>query len=377
MTGGPARCGPARDTKALGGYSYNSIAPQFSFDKFEAVARAAGAHTTVHVNYGTGTPAEAAAWVRYANDVRGDHVRDWIIGEEVYNDQYTEPDRRVPVTGKQEPAAVNARRYAKNVIAFSKAMKAVDPGIRIGVELLAADPSWLAGHSPVSARLRYFNSWSKDVAATPGLTGAVDFAPAVGNLRKILGASTRAGHHVKIIAGEVNSAPTAAPYSATQSNAAYLADTELTLLEHGASQVHWFGLYSGLEQGSPTADLGLLSTGNCQESCEAPAGTPLPTYYSQQLVSTVARPGGLLVAGSATGAVSAHAVRQRDGRLAVLLVNRGTAAVTVRLAVSGYHATGTAVIQQATGTGIRHTHGRPAAPLSLPGYSVTVVQLHR
>ncbi|AKU17348.1 hypothetical protein [Luteipulveratus mongoliensis] len=116
----------ARDTAALGGYSYASAPPQYTFDQFEAVARAAGAHTTVHVNYGTGTPAEAAAWVRYANRERGYGVRNWIIGEEVYNDQYTEPDRRVPLTGGRESAAVNARCYARNVIAFSKAMKAVD-----------------------------------------------------------------------------------------------------------------------------------------------------------------------------------------------------------------------------------------------------------
>jgi hypothetical protein len=58
--------------------------------------------------------------------------------------------------------------------------------------------------------------------------------------------------------------PGAAAYSATESNAAYLADTERTLLENGVDQVHWFALYSALEAGSPTADLGLLSTGTAR-----------------------------------------------------------------------------------------------------------------
>jgi alpha-N-arabinofuranosidase len=392
----------ARDTAALGGYSYNSAPPQFSFDKFEQVAGDAGAGTTVHVNYGTGTPAEAAGWVDYANNVRHYRVHDWIIGEEVYNDQYTEPDQRVPAGGVQETAAVNAGRYAQNVIAFSKAMKAVDPTIKIGVELLALAPAWLTGDTPVSTRLQYFDTWSKDVAATPGLTDAVDFAdvhwlgsysnatwtigpelatvadiaPAITSLREKLDGNARPGHRVRIIAGEVNSAPSAMPYSGTQSNAAYLADTELTLLANGVDRVEWFGLYSALEQGSPTADLGLLSTGNCQEACEAPTGTPLPTYYGQQLVSAVARPGGLLVGASATGTVSAHAVREPDGGLGVLLVNRGADATTAQLAVSGYRAAGDAEVLQSTGTGIEHSTARPDSTLALPAYSVTVVRLH-
>src|SRR5204863_9991060 len=44
-------------------YDYGALPPQFSFDRFEQVARETGADTLVHVNYGTGTPEEAAAWV--------------------------------------------------------------------------------------------------------------------------------------------------------------------------------------------------------------------------------------------------------------------------------------------------------------------------
>jgi hypothetical protein len=140
-----------RDRIYGNGLDYNSMPPTFSFDKFEAVAKATGASTTVHVNYGTGTPAEAAAWVVYANRIKHDHVHNWIIGEEVYLDQYLEPDRRVPHTKdgltKTESASVNAVRYARNVIAFSRAMEAVDPSIHIGVELFAADPAWFSGLS--------------------------------------------------------------------------------------------------------------------------------------------------------------------------------------------------------------------------------------
>jgi alpha-N-arabinofuranosidase len=392
----------ARDTAALGGYSYNSAPPQYTFDKFEAVARAAGAHTTVHVNYGTGTPAEAAAWVKYANRTRGYDVPNWIIGEEVYNNHFTEPDRRVPLTGDPEPVAVSARRYATDVIAFSKAMKAVDPKIKVGVEMLALDPAWLTGNTPVSARLKGFNDWTTAVASTPGVTDAVDFAdvhwlgsydnadwtigpelasvasiaPAVANLRGILDSNTERGHHVGILAGEVNSAPSAMAYSATQSNSAYLADTELTLLENKVQEAHWFGLYSALQAGSPTADLGLLSTGNCQETCEAPVGTPLPTYYGQQLVSTIARPGGLLVGGSTTGSVASHAVREPDGSLTILLVNRSAAAVNTRLAIEGYRHHGLAKVLQATPTGIEHDLVSPTSTVNLPAYAVTAIQLH-
>jgi hypothetical protein len=400
---------PDRARDRANGLDPTGLTPQFSFDRFESVAKAAGAQTTVHVNYGTGTPQEAAAWVTYANRIRRDHVHNWIVGEEVYLDQLIEPDRRVPKdvdwTTKREDTAVNAQRYARNVIAYSRAMKAVDPSIHIGVEMWALDPAQLA----TNPMAQFIHTWCQDVANTPGLANAVDFAdihwlgdfndesgtigpqlattatirPAVTDLRTMLNAHARPGHRIGIIAGEVNSASAGNSYTGTQGNAAYLADTNFTLLENGVAGVDWFALYSGLNAALPDGDLGLLSSHDCKaddngkQVCEAPVGTPFPTYYGMQLFTTAARPGGRIVKAAPAGDVSAHAVRRPDGSLAVLLVNRnGTRTSDVRLAVDGYRARGSATQLQSIGTGITRTTTAPDSTLHLPPYSVTVVLLH-
>src|ERR1700677_4282036 len=54
------------------------------FDQFSAQAKAVGAQSFVTVNYGSGTPAEAAAWVTDAQTTPGDSVALWEVGNESY-----------------------------------------------------------------------------------------------------------------------------------------------------------------------------------------------------------------------------------------------------------------------------------------------------
>ena len=49
-----------------------------------AGARRVGAQPMIIANYGTGTPAEAADWVRYANVTKGYGAKYWTIGNENY-----------------------------------------------------------------------------------------------------------------------------------------------------------------------------------------------------------------------------------------------------------------------------------------------------
>ena len=65
-----------RDHTAPGGY----VAPNTDFDHFMAGARRTGAQPIVTANYGTGTPQEAADWVRYANVEKHYGVKYWEIG---------------------------------------------------------------------------------------------------------------------------------------------------------------------------------------------------------------------------------------------------------------------------------------------------------
>lgn len=62
---------------------------------------------------------EAAEWVTYCNKQKSYNVRYWEIGNETY-------------LHKAGPRALTARQYAEVFCQFSRAMKAVDPAIRIG-----------------------------------------------------------------------------------------------------------------------------------------------------------------------------------------------------------------------------------------------------
>uniref|UniRef100_A0AAU2VFE3 Alpha-L-arabinofuranosidase n=1 Tax=Streptomyces sp. NBC_00003 TaxID=2903608 RepID=A0AAU2VFE3_9ACTN len=60
------------------------VAPNTGFDAFMGTMRAAGTQPIITANYGTGTPQEAADWVRYANVAKGYGVKYWEVGNEVY-----------------------------------------------------------------------------------------------------------------------------------------------------------------------------------------------------------------------------------------------------------------------------------------------------
>lgn len=93
--------------------------PEWTFDRFaEWLKSVPGSEALVCVNFGTGTPEEAAAWVRHANVVRKYGIRKWHVGNEM--------DGHWEEGGPVDPA-----QYAVRFAAFSKAMKVVDPTIEV------------------------------------------------------------------------------------------------------------------------------------------------------------------------------------------------------------------------------------------------------
>jgi len=96
----------------------------FGTDEALAFARAIGGSLMITVNAGNGTPEMAADWVRYVNGESGraprnGHVAWWEIGNELYMQDDASG-------GSTTPA-----RYADRVVQFARAMRAVDPTIRI------------------------------------------------------------------------------------------------------------------------------------------------------------------------------------------------------------------------------------------------------
>lgn len=99
------------------------------------------AEPLVIVNFGTDTPEEAAAWVHYANRVKGYGIRYWEIGNEM--------------NGHWESGGpLNATDYARRYLAFYDALKAADPSITVIAMAEAHSTSLLHdGHSYLEAFL--------------------------------------------------------------------------------------------------------------------------------------------------------------------------------------------------------------------------------
>ena len=97
----------------------------FGTDEGLSFAKEVGSQLLITVNAATGTPKLAADWVRYVNGEggrahRGQRVEWWQIGNELY------------MEGDASGGHLSPQAYAEKLLAFSAAMKAVDPTIRIG-----------------------------------------------------------------------------------------------------------------------------------------------------------------------------------------------------------------------------------------------------
>ena len=84
-----------------------------------------GAKAMVTVNVGSGSPALAAEWVKWANQKQGYDVRYWEVGNELNGDW--ELGHRLP-----DGSSMDGTTYAQRFIEFSKAMHAIDPDIHLG-----------------------------------------------------------------------------------------------------------------------------------------------------------------------------------------------------------------------------------------------------
>ena len=94
--------------------------PDFNFEDYMAYCNSFTPHAAplITTNLGTGSAQEAAAWVRYANVVKGYGIKYWQAGNEV--------------NGRWETGGpVNAADHVKRFIRYYDAMKAVDPSIRV------------------------------------------------------------------------------------------------------------------------------------------------------------------------------------------------------------------------------------------------------
>ncbi|GAA2712221.1 cellulose binding domain-containing protein [Actinoplanes palleronii] len=382
-----------RDHTAPGGY----VAPNTDFDTFMAGARRTGAEPMIIANYGTGTAQEAADWVRYANVTKGYGARYWTVGNENYGNGHYGSAWEADEHADKSPA-----EYASNVIAYSQAMKAVDPTIKVGA-VLTMPGNWPDGIVGTGDQ----GTWNTEVLSRAG--AAIDFvdvhwypggatpAETLTKPAQIQDATFLLRQQINQYAGanasriQISMTETNVDTGrTTQPGALFLADVYSGLLAQGVFTVQWWNVHNGIDKVSTVAgktdygDYGLLSSGNCTAdgtTCEPPLNTPFAPYHALSLVGSFARPGDRFVAAGADDPlVSAHAVRRTNGDLAVLLINKDPdASHTVALNYQGFTPSSAtpavatfadgadAVTTGATGT---------AAAQTLTPYSITLVTLH-
>jgi chitodextrinase len=386
-----------QDNSAPGGY----VAPGTDFDTFMASVRRVGAQPMIIANYGTGTPEEAAAWVKYANVTKGYGAKYWTVGNENYGNGHYGANWEADNHTDKSPT-----EYANEVVAYADAMKAVDPTVKIGA-VLTMPANWPDGLVASGDSATWNNTvlsiaGSKidfvDVHWYPGgsnpaelLTKPQQLNDALYLLRKEITDNT-GGRNLAISFTETNvSASTDGSLGVdTQPGALYLAEAYSGLLANGVFTVDWWDVHNGLGPISTVAgqtdygDFGILSSGNCTSdgaTCEPPLNTPFAPYHALSMMNDFVHPGDQFVAaGTDQSLVTAHAVRRPNGDLAVLLVNKDPDnAQTVSIDYEGYKPSAAVPTVYSYGNGdtsVSSAQSGTAGSQTLPPYSLTTLVLH-
>jgi hypothetical protein len=382
-----------KDNTAPGGY----VAPNTDFDTFMASVQRVGAQPMIIANYGTGSPEEAADWVRYANVTKGYAAKYWTVGNENYGNGHYGANWEADNHADKSPTG-----YANEVVAYSDAMKAVDPTIKVGAVLTmpANWPDGLTGGGDSG-------TWNQTVLSLAG--SKIDYV----DLHWYPGGSSAADSLTK--SAQINDAiymvrQQIAKYAAanasnigmsltetnvgvgenTQPGALYLADVYSGLFENGVFTVTWWNVHNGIGNVSTVAgqtdynDFGMLSSGNCTPdgtTCEPALNTPFAPYWGLSMMNAFAHPGDQFIrAGTDQALVTAHAVRRANGDLAVLLVNKDPDnAYPATISYAGYSpAAGAPTVYSFTNgaTGVSSAQTGTATSQTLPPYSLTTIVLH-
>jgi len=287
-----------------------SVVDALGFGDLSTHARSAGASTFATVNYGSGTPSEAAAWVRRAATTNGEGVALWEVGNETYScvetnhhlaDAPTFIKGYTPSGPVCPSTASMATSYAVNVVPYLEAMRRADSSARIGV------PWAFSGNQAAGAGVDNASLWNakvlravkSDISFVDAHWYPFDQVSGVADQQILLStrripaaaAQIRSTLHrdapgSTFLIGETNISDRLTTFDFQPVSALFAAATSLAWLSQGAESVDWFDLNNF---GSPAkGDYGLVSSGSPESE---PAGTPFPPYYGEELASKLTTSG--------------------------------------------------------------------------------------
>lgn len=343
-----------------------SSGDSLAFSQFSQQARAIDAKSFVTVNYGSGTPAEAAAWVSEAKNTPGEGVAYWEVGNENYgcwevnnelagppenfagytpntysvvNGVFENPTCPQTIQGNAAGTQTLATSYAVNAKQFMIAMKAADPRARIGVP-------WAFDNTVSGASVPNNDEWNNTVLGMDGkYVNFVDahfypffFGGSTGGsnptdqqvLQSLFQVPTLYGEirtelntydpKASVVVGETNVSNNETTTVCTPTGALFAAGDVLSWLAAGAKNVDYWDMnnYGNTTTSCTGADYGLFTS-----SAPAVAETP---YYGYVLASVLAQPHALLntLRTSDPSDVLAFQSLLPNGKFAVAFINTNT-----------------------------------------------------
>jgi hypothetical protein len=391
-----------------------AYSPALDFSLLSAHARALGAQTFATVNYGSGTPGLAAAWVKQAKATSGQAVAQWEIGNESYGcwednnwlagapENYAGYQPNVGATcpmnsqGLASGIATMASSYAANAGQYMRAMKAADPSAQLGVP-------WAFDETVPGAAVGGSDTWNNTVLGAdaryisfvdahwypfgfpgdPGVNGNPTDQQIIQSVEQIPAeyAKIRAELNAYDPSASVTVGETGVSYLATTvpcrpAGALFAAGDALSWLAAGAKSVDWWPLDTNANLGNTCV--------NPEEAMFTSTGQPTTPYAGYLLASALARPGAQLSALATSDPASALAFQSLlpNGQVAVALINTSTSApekVSVATSLTGNLTTlsYSAGDQNAANTKIvagTTTAGAVAGGVTLPAESILVLE---
>jgi hypothetical protein len=275
----------------------------------------------VTVNYGSDTPADAAAWVTQSATA-GQGVSLWEIGNEEYGsweiDSHANPH--------------TAASYASNALGYMQAMKAASPNAQICYDY------GMDGNLAPGSGVDNFQTWNSTILSADAadincadvhwypinglpsgesvqsIMSLVDNIPAAA--AEVHSALSTYDPSAYFVVGETNISQTANAWNEEPVGALFAAANALEWLSFGAQSVDWWDVHN---YGTPTADFGMFSSGS---SGEPAVDTPYAPYYGYALAAKLAvkgaKVGTLLVS---TPNIYGYYSQQPGGSYSVMLVN--------------------------------------------------------
>lgn len=317
-----------------------------SFAKFVHVITNASvnAQAFITVNYGTGTPQEAAAWVRHSNVTNHFGFKYWEIGNECYGTWETDTNVN-PHDGYT---------YAVRAAQYITQMKAADPTIKIGVPVITGENSSINGytnHPIVNTRTSQTNyGWTpvvlatlKSLGATPDfivhhvypqfqsdsdatlLQASANWATDAASLRQqITDYFGSGGTNIEIVCTENNAdAGSQGRQSTSIVNGLYYADSLGQIMKTEFNAFVWWDFRNGTDTGGDFnsllygwrtyGDLGMVNGPTNRH----------PVFYAAKLMTRFTQPGDTVLNVTSTyPLLSAYAVRHASGSISLLGLNK-------------------------------------------------------